>query len=119
MGKAKLILWLAIIALAGVAGWRIASCELANFELRQYMRDLAAQIPSKLGLTPQSTDEDFRGAIIEEAQKHEIHLEPQQVIVRRTGTAETPILYLAADYNARVQLIGLSFTLHFTPSSAK
>jgi hypothetical protein len=35
MGKAKLLLGLAIAALAGVAGWQIASCELANFELRQ------------------------------------------------------------------------------------
>ena len=51
MGKVKLILGLAVLALAGVAGWRIASCELANIELREDMRDLAAQVGSRIGLT--------------------------------------------------------------------
>ena len=117
MGKAKLILGLAVLALAGVAGWRIASCELANVELHEDMRDLAAQIGSRIGLTPQSTDEDFRRAVIRKAEEHEIHLEPEQVTVQRTGTDEAPIIYLAADYKVRVKLLGFSFTFHFTPSS--
>ena len=68
MGKVKLILGLAVRALAGVAGWRIASCELASIELREDMRDLAAQVGSRIGLTPQSTDEDFRRAAIRKAE---------------------------------------------------
>jgi uncharacterized protein (DUF58 family) len=119
MGKAKLILGLAVLALAGVAGWRIASCELAYFELREDMRDLAAQVPSRIGLTPQNTDEEFRSAVIRRAEEHEIRLEPEQVTVRRTGKAEAPIMYLAADYRVRVKLLGFSFAFHFTPSSAK
>jgi hypothetical protein len=119
MGKIKLILALAVVVLAGVAGWRIAACALAGFELRQDMRDLAAQVPSRIGLTPQNTDEDFRIAVVRSAQDHEIQLEPAQVTVRRTGTREAPIIYLAADYNVPVELLGFSFTLHFTPSSAK
>src|SRR6266436_9265631 len=75
MGKAKLILGLAVLALAGVAGWRIASCELASIELREDMRDLAAQVGSRIGLTPQSTDEDFRRAVVRKAEEHEIQLE--------------------------------------------
>jgi ABC-type sugar transport system substrate-binding protein len=122
MGKSKLILLLALLAvlvLAGVAGWRIAACALADFELRQAMRDLAAQVPSRIGLTPQSTDEDFRIAVVRSAQEHEIQLEPAQVTVRRTGTHEAPIIYLAADYTVPATLLGFSFTLHFAPSSAK
>ena len=38
MGKIKLILALAVVVLTGVAGWRIAACALAGFELRQDMR---------------------------------------------------------------------------------
>jgi len=119
MGKAKLILGLAVLALPGVASWRIASCELANIELREEMRDLAAQVGSRIGLTPQSTDEDFRRAVIRKAEEHEIQLEPEQVTVQRTGTVEAPIMYLAADYKVRVKLLGFSFAFHFTPSSAK
>ena len=119
VGKAKLILGLAVLALAVFVGWPIASCELANLELRGDMRDLAAQVGSRIGLTPQSTDEDFRRAVIRKAEEHEIQLEPEQVTVQRTGTDEAPIIYLAADYKARVKLLGFSFTFHFTPSSAR
>jgi len=119
MRKVKLILGLAVLAFAGVAGWQIASCELANSELREDMRDLAAQVGTRIGLTPQSTDEDFRRAVVRKAQEHEIQLEPEQVTVERTGTDDAPIIYLAADYKVRVKLPGFSFTFHFTPSSAK
>ena len=83
------------------------------------MRYLAAQIGNQIGLNSPSTDEDLRSAVIRKAQEHEIELEPEQVTVRRTGTEEAPIIYLAADYKARVKLLGFSLTFHFTPSSAK
>jgi len=119
MGKAILILGLAVLALAVVAGWPIASCELANFELHEDMRDLAAQIGGRIGLTPWSTDEELRSAVIRKANEHEIQLEPEQVTVQRTGGAEAQIIYLSADYKVPVNLLGFSFTFHFTPSSAK
>jgi hypothetical protein len=118
-GKAKLILGLVVLALAGVAGWRVASCEVANLELREDMRDLAAQVGSRIGLTPASSDEDFRSAVIRKAGEHEIQLEPEQVTVQRTGAAEAPLIYLAADYKVRVKLLGFTLIFHFTPSSAK
>jgi len=99
--------------------WQVASCELANFELHDDMRYLAAQIGSRIGLNPPSTDEELRSAVMRKAQEHEIQLEPEQVTVRRTGTEEAPIIYLAADYRVRVKLLGFSLTFHFTPSSAK
>jgi len=119
MRKIILILGLAVLVVAGIAGWQIASCELANFELHDDMRYLAAQIGSRIGLNPPSTDEDLRSAVIRKAQEHEIQLEPEQVTVQRTGTEEAPIIYLAADYKVRVKLLGFSLTFHFTPSSAK
>ncbi len=119
MRKVKLILGLAVLALAIIASWQIASCELANLELHEDLRDLAAQTGAYIGLLSFNSDEDFRNAVIRAAKKHEIQLEPEQVTVQRTGTAQVPIIYLAADYKVRVTLPGCSFTLHFHPSSAK
>jgi len=119
MGKTKLILGLAVLALAVAASWPLASCELANLELRADLRDIAAQNAARIGLASPSTDEDLRRTVVRAAKEYEIQLEPEQVILQRTGTAEAPILYLAVDYNVRVKLPGYSFTLHFTPSSAR
>ena len=122
VGKAKRVLGLAVLAvitLAAVVGWRIGSCELANFQLREDMQYLAAQVGSRIGLTAPNTDEDLRSAVIRKAQEHEIQLEPDQVTVQRSGSEEAPIIYLAADYKVRIELLGFSFTFHFTPSSVK
>jgi hypothetical protein len=119
MGKVKVILGLAVLVLAVVAGWQIASHELANLELTEEMRDMAVQTGAHIGLLSFKTDEEFRDAVIRAAKTHEIQLEPEQVTVQRTGTPQAPIIFLAADYKARVKLPGFSFTLHFHPTSAK
>jgi len=117
--KVRLILALAVLALAIIAGWQIASCELANLEFREDLRDIAAQSGAHLGLGSFSADEDLRNAVIRVAEKYEIQLAPEQVTVRRTGTARDPIIYLAANYKAPVTILGFSFYLHFNPSNAK
>jgi hypothetical protein len=119
MGKVKLILGLAVLALAIIAGWQIGSCVLANLELQVDLRDLAAQAGARIGLVSFSTDDELRDAVIRKAKSHEIPLEPEQVTVQRTGTSEAPVIYLVADYKVRVMLFGRSFTLHFNPSSAR
>jgi hypothetical protein len=119
MGKAKLILGLAILGLVVAAGWQIASCEIANLELQTDMRDIAAQVASRIGLEAPNSDEDLRNAVIHKAEEHDIQLEPVQVTVQHTGSGKTSAINIAADYKARVNLLVYSFTLHFTPSSAK
>ncbi len=119
MGKAKLILGVAILGLVVVAGWQIASCEIANLELQTDMRDIAAQVASRIGLEGPNSDEELRNAVIHKAEGHGIQLEPAQVTVQQTGSGKTVVIYLAADYKARVNLLVYSFSLHFTPSSAK
>lgn len=119
MGKVKLILGLAILGLVVVAGWQIASCELANIELQADMRDIAAQGGSRIGLEALHSDEDLCNAVIHKAEEHDIQLEPAQVTVQRTGSGKTSAISLAADYKARVNLFLYSFSFHFTPSSAK
>ena len=119
MGRVKLILGLAVLILLIIAGWQIGSCELANLEFNGDLRDLAAQTGARIGLLSFSTDEEIRSAVIREARKYEIQLEPEQVKVERTGTPPAQIITLAVDYGARVTLPGFSFTLHFHPSSAR
>lgn len=119
MGKVKLILGFALMALAVMFVWQIAAAELANFELQDDLQDLAALTGARIGLAAPSTDDDLRGAVIRKAKAYEIELDPKQVMVQRTGTAEAPVLYLAADYEVSVNLPGYSFTLHFTPSGRK
>ena len=117
--KTKVMLGLAVLALAFVVGWQIASSELAYFELRADLRDIASQNATRIGLAPASTDEEIRAAVVRDARKYEIPLEPEQVTLQHTGTAEAPALYLAARYDVHIKLPGYSFTLHFTPSSAR
>jgi hypothetical protein len=119
MRKAKIILGFVVLGLVVIVGWQIASCELANLELRSDLRDLAAQAGTRIGLNAPSTDEDLRNAVIRKAEHYEIQLQPEQVTVQRTGTGATSTVYLAADYKARVNLLGYSFSLHFNPSSTR
>jgi hypothetical protein len=118
-GKAKILFGLVVLALAVAVGWQIASCVIANLELQTDMRDIAAQVASRIGLEAPNSDEDLRNAVIHKAEEHDIQLEPRQVIVQQTGSGKTLAIYLAADYKARVNLLVYSFSLHFTPSSTK
>jgi hypothetical protein len=119
MQNAKLILGLVVLVLAIIAGWQMASCELANLQFREELRDIAAQGGARIGLLSFNTDAELREAVIREAKKHEIQLAAEQITVERTGTPPAEIIYLSADYRARVKLPGFSFTLHFHPSSAR
>jgi hypothetical protein len=123
MGKLKIILVLAVLAAVVAAGWQIISCKVANEELQSDLKDLSAQVSARIGLDAQRSDAEFREAVVRRAREHDIELEPEQVIVKRTGTGVgtggAPTVYLAVDYNARVNLLVYSFTLHFNPSSTK
>jgi hypothetical protein len=123
MGKIKIILALAVLAVAVAAGWQIVSCELANQELQSDLKDLSAQISARIGLDAQRSDAEFREAVVRRAREHDIELQPDQVTVKRSGTGVgtggAPTVYLEVDYHGRVNLLGYSFTLHFTPSSTK
>src|SRR5271167_2201007 len=117
MGKVKLIFGLAVFGLAIIAGWQIASVELANSELQSDLRDFATQAGARIGLNAPSTDEDLRSAVIHKAEEYGIQLEPQQVTVQHTGAGPASVVHLSVDYQARVNLPGFSFSLHFTASS--
>ena len=96
---------LAAIALIIIAGWQIVACEVANYELREDLRDIAAQNGIRIGLNGPQRDDDIRGFVIGRAKEHTIQLEPAQVKVQRTGTAQAQGLNLAVDYDQAAGLL--------------
>jgi hypothetical protein len=119
MRKVKMFLGLAVLGIALIAGWQIASCEVANLEFQSDLRDVAAEIAARIGLSSPTTDEELRKLVIHKAERYEIPLQPDQITVQRIGTGDESKIYLAADYKVRVNLLVYSLTLHFTPSSTK
>ena len=117
MGKVKLILALGLVALLVSTAWQIVSWELAFYELQDDLKDVAAQNGARIGLETPSSDDDLRDTIVRKASDHGIRLDPVQVIVRRSGTPEAPVVYLTASYKVRVVLPGYTFLVHFKPTS--
>jgi hypothetical protein len=115
--RTKILAGLLVLALAVSAGWQTAACELANAELRDDLHNMAFEPAARIGWVNFKTDDDFRDAVIRKAKEYDIYLQPKQITVRRSGTLNEAVIYLAADYQARIRVLGYSYTLHFTPSS--
>ncbi len=60
----------------------------------------------------------MRDAVLRDAAKHEIDLQPNQVKVKIGGTSENRIVSIAVDYDVPVDLFVYRFNLHFHPSQA-
>ena len=115
----KLILGAAVLFLLCTAGWQVGSAEVANMNLQEEMRDLAAQAGTHVGFVTPKSDEEMKLAVILKAKEHGIDLNPTQVTVQRTNPGEASTLYLAADYTVWVNLGPFSFRRHFAPASDK
>ena len=117
MGTIKIILGFAVFVLIMSTAWQIASCEIANHELKDELKDVAALTKARIGLPAEQTDEELRATVIRKAADHDIVLGPDQILVRHLGTEENPKIYLAAKYRARVWMPGISLVFHFTATS--
>jgi hypothetical protein len=118
MRKAAVILGLAVLLLAGFVAWQIGACYVANSELQSDMKDLAVQNRGRIGLQPFDTEEELHDAVIAKAKQHGIELAPEQVQVQRNLSAKWLDVSLATDYEARVELFGFTYRIHFTPASS-
>jgi hypothetical protein len=117
--KAAVILGLALFAIAAIAGWQIAASYVANSELQSDINDLAAQPAAQVGLASLNSQDEFSKIVIDKAKDYGIRLHPQQVTVHVTSTPETCTIFLAADYESRVNVLLFSFSLHFAPSTLR
>ena len=104
MRKITVMIGIAVLAGLVVMGWQIGSCELANVALQDDMQDIASQAGTRIGFVEPLTDEDLRRAVMRKAKEHDIELDPGQVRVQRTASADMSTVYLAADYVVLVKL---------------
>jgi hypothetical protein len=98
VSKFKIISALLLLALVVSTGWQFAACELANYELQDDMKDVGSLLGTRIGLTDAKSDDDLRQIVIRKAREHDIVLEPEQVVVERSGSTEAPVIYVKADY---------------------
>jgi hypothetical protein len=114
----KYVFGIAIALAVIMAGWEILEPEVTNIVFQDELRDSAAQLGGRTGVAAPNSDEELRNIVIRKAAKHEIPLNPKQVTVRRSGTPQNPVLFIAVDYTVPVNLIVYSYSLRFSPTSA-
>jgi hypothetical protein len=113
--KTIFVVVFAALAAAVFVGWQIGSCELANYELQDDLKDLTAQVSAKVGLVPAKSETEIRDIVIQRAAQYGIELLPYQVTVGRYGAAEAPEIRIRVEYDATVSLSVYSLVIHFTP----
>ncbi len=118
MRKVQIIVGGVAFLLFLTLAWQIASCELANLELKDELKDVAAMGGSRIGLLAKSSDDELRDAVVRRAAEHGIRLGTDQVFVERSGTEDHPQVFLATRYQSRVTMPGFSIIFHFTATSA-
>jgi hypothetical protein len=119
MGRIKIFLAAAALFLAIALAWAVGVAEVANVNLQEDMRDMAAQGGSQIGLVEPRTDEDISKMVASKAQEHGIALKSEQVRVQRTSSGDRSNLHIAAHYTVSVNCWLFSLNLHFAPSSDK
>jgi hypothetical protein len=113
MRKVALILGLAVLFSAAVVVWQISLVYVANFQLRSDLNAMAVEQKSRLGGQGFDSEADLRTAVITHARERGIQLKPEQIIVERITTWNAMSVSLTADYDATVNLLLYSYTLHF------
>jgi hypothetical protein len=117
VGKIKVIAGLVMFALVMSTGWQIAFCEFNNYLLKDDLKDVSAMGAARIGLDKPESDDDLRAAVIHRAAEHHVRLVPDQILVRRSGTHDNPVIFLAAKYQARVWMPGFALIVHYTATS--
>jgi hypothetical protein len=118
MFKVKLILGLGLLAVVVSTTWQLVTCELDAAEFRDELRDIAAQKGAKIGWVEYSSDPTLRKWVIDQAFRHDIELDPEQVSITRTGDGAEQTVYLAVDYQVPIKVPWYTFILYFHPSSS-
>lgn len=118
MKRIKIIAALAAFYFLVSAGWQVGACELANIELKDDLQDISTQLGVRIGASDAPSDEDLRATVLRKAEKYNIALAPEQVIVIRDGYGKDANIYLEADYSIPIYLPRYTFFMYFSPSSA-
>ena len=117
MEKIKIVAGLCVFAFVMSTGWQIASCEFNNYLLKDDLKDVAAMGGTRIGMADPQSDNQLRAAVIHRAAQHHMHLVPDQIVVRRSGSRDNPVVFLAAKYQAQVWMPGFALIVHYTATS--
>jgi hypothetical protein len=74
---------LIVFAFVASTVWQVASCEIANYELKDDLKDIASMGGARIGLAAQLSDDELWATVIRKAAGHDIVLEPEQITVMR------------------------------------
>ena len=118
MKRIKIVLALAVFYFLFSAGWQIGACVLGNIELKDDLQDISTQLGVRIGASDVASDDDLRQMVLRKAEKYNIALSPEQVIVMRDGYGKNANIYLEADYSVPIYLPRYTFLMYFNPSSA-
>ena len=117
MKKIKIIVGLAALYFLVSAGWQVGACELANLELKDDLQDIATQLGVRIGATDIASDTELRDMVLRKADKYNIPVAPDHVVVMRDGNGKDANVYLEADYAVPIYLPHLTFYMYFNPAS--
>lgn len=118
MKNFKIVLGLVAFYFVFNAAWQIGACELGNIELKDDLQDISTQLGVRIGASDVASDDDLRTMVLRKAEKYNIALAPEQVIVMRDGYGKNANIYLEADYSVPISLPRFTFSMYFSPSSA-
>jgi hypothetical protein len=119
MHKGKIVSGLAVLVLVVVTVWQVTAAYIANAELQEDMRDLAAQVGMRIGLDAPASQEQLRQQVLRRAESYDIELKPEEVTVQILGAGKDESILLTADYTARIRVLFFSFGKHFSASSKR
>jgi hypothetical protein len=110
---------LILLAAVLVGGYQIGSLYLANAELASDLKDLSSLTGTRIGLVQSRSIDDIRNQVIQHAEDHGIHLEPEQVNVERDGEGKDGTINLTATYDSHINFFGLDLTFHFVAANPR
>ena len=117
--KLKFLIIMAVLAVAAIAGWQVGASEIANLEFQDDLRAMSIKLGTRIGYSAPKSDDDYRDAIIKEADGYGIKLTPEQVTIEHSGSEGSETLTLTVDYTVKIKVPGYSFPMHFTPTSVR
>jgi hypothetical protein len=119
MRNVVLIVVLALLGAAVVAGYQIGSVYLANAELAADLKDLASLTGTQIGLLAPRSPDQIRDQVIEHASQRGMHLESEQINVERNGEGKDGTIYISVAYNTNMNVFGYRWTIHFTAAGPR
>jgi len=119
MRKLKILLGLAVAALLVSTGWQMFSAYYGSLELVDDLRDISADVGTRIGLSAPNSEDELRSFVIKKANERDIHLEPSEVTVSVSGEGRSAVISLAADYHVKIDVFLYSFVMRFHAANAR